>query len=143
LSNYNYSLGNPVSYVDPTGLNPALIFGCGAGLAGGYSAGDAYVRAQQDRQAAKSKNSGCDKQGDTNPGLVDGIGKVNDGVSSFGKLATQGVVSAALIGAGAKTSGVVGIGCSALGAYLGAYLATGDFSRAVDGIKGVEIVIKK
>jgi RHS repeat-associated protein len=135
INTYNYSLGNPVNYVDPTGLNPALLFGCASGMAGGFLAGDAYVRAQQDRQDAKQARQAAGKScenkgGDTNPGLVDGIGKVNDGMSSFGKLVTQGAVSAALIGAGAKTSGVVGIGCSALGAYLGAYLATGDASRA-------------
>jgi hypothetical protein len=136
--------GNPVSYVDPTGLNPALIFGCAAGFAGGYLAGDGYVQAQQARQSAKSGKKSCDdNMGDSNSGLVDGIGKVNDGVNSFGKLMTQGAVGAALIGAGAKTSGIVGIGCSAAGAYIGAYLATGDLTRAIDGIQGVEIIIKK
>jgi RHS repeat-associated protein len=142
---YAYVGGNPISYVDPQGLNPALIFGCGAGLLGGFLAGDAYVNAQSNRQAAKSEKSSCEanKAGDTNPGLVDGVGKVSDAMNSFGKVGTQSVIAAALIGAGAKTSGFVGIGCTAVGGFLGGYFGTGDVTRAIDGIKGVEIIIKR
>jgi RHS repeat-associated protein len=145
INTYNYTLGNPVSNTDPTGLNPALLLGCGAGLVGGFMAGDAFVNAQADRHAsAKGGTSSCEgKAGDTNPGLVDGAGKVADAMNSFGKVGTQGVVAAALIGAGAKTSGFVGIGCSAVGGFLGAYFGTGDVTRAMDGIKGVQIIIKR
>jgi RHS repeat-associated protein len=144
INTYTYVGGNPISYVDPTGLNPALLLGCGAGLVGGFLAGDQFVKSQADRHAAaKGGTSSCEgKAGDTNPGLVDGAGKVADAMNSFGKVGTQGVVAAALIGAGAKTSGFVGIGCSAVGGFLGAYFGTGDVTRAMDGIKGVQIIIK-
>jgi RHS repeat-associated protein len=142
INTYSYALNNPVSLTDPYGLWVAQAFGCASGLAGGFLAGDAYVKAQADRQAAKSGKSSCEanKAGDTNPGLVDAAGKVSDAMNSFGKVGTQGVIAAALIGAGAKTSGFIGIGCSAVGGFLGAYLGTGDVTRAMDGIKGVEII---
>ena len=143
INTYGYAGGNPVSNVDPTGLNPALIFGCGSGFVGGFLAGDAYVKAQADRQTTTGGKS-CEgaKAGDTNPGLVNGAGKVSDALTSFGKVGTQSVVSLGLIGAGAKTSGFVGIGCAAAGGVLGAYFGTGDVTRAMEGIKGVQIILK-
>ncbi len=145
INTYSYALNNPVSLTDPYGLWVAQAFGCASGLAGGFLAGDAYVKAQADRQAAKSGKSSCEanKAGDTNPGLVDAAGKVSDAMNSFGKVGTQGVVAAALIGAGAKTSGFISIGCSAVGGFLGANFGNGDVTRAMDGIKGVEIIIKR
>jgi hypothetical protein len=35
------------------------------------------------------------------------------------------------------------MGCSAVGGFLGAYFGTGDVTRAMEGIKGVEIIIKR
>jgi hypothetical protein len=107
-------------------------------------AGDAYVKAQADREAAKSGESGSScKAGDTNPALRDRAGKVADGMNSFGKYGAQYGVAAGLTLAGATASGFIGVGCGVAGAFLGAYLGTGDVTRAIEGVKGVEVIIKR
>jgi len=147
INTYTYALGNPISLTDPYGLWVGQALGCAAGLAGGYLAGDAYVKAQADRQAAKSSKSGssCEagKAGDTNPALSDAAGKVADGMNSFGKYGAQYGVAAGLTLAGATAGGFIGVGCGVTGAFLGAYLGTGDVTRAIEGVKGVELIIKR
>ena len=147
LNTYSYALNNPVSLTDPYGLWVGQALGCAAGLAGGYLAGDAYVKAQADRQAARSSKSGssCEasKAGDTNPALSDAAGKVADGMNSIGKYGVQYGVAAGLTLAGATAGGFIGVGCGVAGALLGAYLGTGDVTRAIEGAKGVELIIKR
>ncbi len=72
---FAYVGGDPINFIDFTGHPPALAGGCVLGAIGGFLAGDAFVKAQADRQAAKNSKSNCDsKADDTNPGLVDAAG---------------------------------------------------------------------
>lgn len=67
---------------------------------------------------------------------------MSDAMNSFGKVGVQSVVTLGLIGAGAKTSGLVGLGCAVVGGFLGAYYGAGDLTNAMEGVKGVEVIIK-
>jgi RHS repeat-associated protein len=143
INTYAYTLGNPISLTDPYGLWVAQAGACALGAVGGFLAGDAYNKLQGDR-SSKSSGKPCDgdKAGDTNRPLVDQAGKFADGASALGKLGAQGAFGLALIGAGGKVSGLASAGCGALGALGGIYLGTGDLTRAIEGVKGISIIIK-
>lgn len=143
INTYNYAFGNPISLTDPYGLWVAQAGACALGAVGGFMAGDAYNQLQGDR-SSKSSGKSCDgdKAGDTNRSLVDQAGKIADGASALGKLGAQGAFGIALIGAGGAASKLASTGCAALGALGGIYFGTGDLTRAIEGVKGISIIIK-
>ena len=70
----------------PTDLELAMLFGGGSGLVGGFACWRCLRWHRADRQAAKSSKSSCEANaGDTNPGLIDGVGRASDAMNSFGK----------------------------------------------------------
>jgi uncharacterized protein RhaS with RHS repeats len=147
INTYSYALGNPISLTDPYGLWVAQAGACALGAVGGFLAGDVYNKLRGDRASQSSSSSGgkaCegDKAGDTNRPLVDQAGKIADGTSALGKLGAQGAFGIALIGAGGAASKLASTGCAALGALGGIYLGTGDLTRAIEGVKGISIIIK-
>jgi hypothetical protein len=117
---------------------------CALGAAGGFLAGDAYNKLQSDRASGERKDGKpCEgKAGDTNPALVEAVGKVADGAATIGKLGVQGAFGIGLIGAGAGVSSLASVGCGIAGAFAGIYLGTGDLTSAIEGVKGISVIIK-
>ena len=125
MNTYAYVGGNPISRVDPDGLFWIVAGKCLASAAGGALAGDKFVKAQQDSSTEDLNSSDCDS-------VAKGAKTVANGASEFGKSAASTLATVALIGAGAKSSGLIGIACTAVGGWIGVNYSDGTWSEKVD-----------
>jgi RHS repeat-associated protein len=135
LNTYMYATGNPLSFVDESGLSPAVIAlwlgRCAFGFGAGYLSGDALHEAQRAYEEAQLRRSTCDNDSESTLGASNPQGtrvfeRFADRASAYSDVLVPTAVSAASAIAGAR--GLGNSGCAALGISVG--LAFGDGSSA-------------